>query len=71
MYALPGAQQYLTAQGGEGGGEKGGGGGGPPGQVKASHLLVKHAGSRRPASWKNVSLNRRRRNRSNGSNVDI
>ena len=27
-----------------------------PGKVKASHLLVKHAGSRRPSSWKEVGL---------------
>lgn len=26
----------------------------PAGQVRASHLLVKHRGSRRPASWKEV-----------------
>ncbi|KAF9004922.1 rotamase-domain-containing protein [Hymenopellis radicata] len=26
------------------------------GQVRASHLLVKHSGSRRPASWKDVRL---------------
>jgi len=29
-------------------------GGAPAGQVRASHLLVKHNGSRRPASWKEV-----------------
>lgn len=29
--------------------------GGRDGQVRASHLLIKHAGSRRPASWKSVS----------------
>jgi NIMA-interacting peptidyl-prolyl cis-trans isomerase 1 len=27
----------------------------PEGQVRASHLLVKHANSRRPSSWKEVS----------------
>jgi NIMA-interacting peptidyl-prolyl cis-trans isomerase 1 len=32
----------------------GGGGGDKPAQVRASHLLVKHAGSRRPSSWKEV-----------------
>ena len=26
----------------------------PAGQVRASHLLVKHQGSRRPSSWKEV-----------------
>lgn len=25
-------------------------------QVKASHLLVKHSGSRRPSSWKEVCM---------------
>lgn len=28
----------------------------PEGQVRASHLLVKHRDSRRPSSWKEVSL---------------
>ena len=28
--------------------------GAKPAQVRASHLLVKHAGSRRPSSWKEV-----------------
>ena len=40
---LPGAKEYLgkTAP--------------PrPGQVRASHLLVKHKDSRRPSSWKEV-----------------
>ena len=41
--ALPGAE-YLT------GASKG-----RAGQVRASHLLVKHQGSRRPSSWKEVS----------------
>ncbi|KAG8968424.1 hypothetical protein FRC03_007366 [Tulasnella sp. 419] len=30
----------------------------PPGQVRASHLLVKHAGSRRPSSWKEEHITR-------------
>lgn len=51
--ALPGAK-YLT-------------GGGEAGQVRASHILAKHAGSRRPSSWKQVSrcggLLRRQRRR--------
>ncbi|KAF5374882.1 hypothetical protein D9758_000495 [Tetrapyrgos nigripes] len=34
------------------------GGGGASGQVKASHLLVKHSGSRRPASWKEANITR-------------
>lgn len=40
---LPGAKEYLgkssTAK---------------PSRVRASHLLVKHRGSRRPSSWKEV-----------------
>ena len=40
---LPGASKYLS-----------GGGGAPAGQVRASHLLVKHRDSRRPSSWKEV-----------------
>ena len=40
--ALPGAKQYLLD-------------GNRPAQVRASHLLVKHSGSRRPSSWKEVS----------------
>ena len=40
--ALPGARQHLLE-------------GGRPAQVRASHLLVKHRGSRRPSSWKEVS----------------
>jgi NIMA-interacting peptidyl-prolyl cis-trans isomerase 1 len=47
---LPGAKQYLGGAGG------GGGGGGKPGQVRSSHILAKHAGSRRPSSWREVSL---------------
>jgi NIMA-interacting peptidyl-prolyl cis-trans isomerase 1 len=29
-----------------------------PSQVRASHLLVKHAGSRRPSSWKEATVTR-------------
>ncbi|KDQ51142.1 hypothetical protein JAAARDRAFT_538760 [Jaapia argillacea MUCL 33604] len=29
-----------------------------PGQVRASHLLVKHSGSRRPSSWKEQNITR-------------
>ena len=42
--ALPGAKEYLS--------------GDRPAQVRASHLLVKHAGSRRPSSWKEVRSTR-------------
>jgi NIMA-interacting peptidyl-prolyl cis-trans isomerase 1 len=30
------------------------------GQVRASHILVKHAGSRRPSSWKEVRVGSRK-----------
>ena len=39
---LPGAKKYLGKSAGQ------------PSQVRASHLLVKHRGSRRPSSWKEV-----------------
>ncbi|TRM61641.1 hypothetical protein BD626DRAFT_501732 [Schizophyllum amplum] len=45
---LPGAH-YLTG---------GGGSGGDPSKVRASHLLVKHRDSRRPASWKEPNITR-------------
>lgn len=32
----------------------GNGGGGAEGKIRAAHLLVKHTGSRRPSSWKEV-----------------
>ncbi|TXT07433.1 hypothetical protein VHUM_03153 [Vanrija humicola] len=45
--ALPGAAKYLS---------------GPPpkseGQVRASHILAKHSGSRRPSSWKQANVTR-------------
>ena len=37
---------------------KGAGAGGKEGQVRASHLLVKHSGSRRPSSWKESNITR-------------
>ncbi|KZT22672.1 rotamase-domain-containing protein [Neolentinus lepideus HHB14362 ss-1] len=46
--ALPGAE-YLTG---------GAASGGAPGQVRASHLLVKHSGSRRPSSWREANITR-------------
>ena len=46
--ALPGAAKYLNPPAQE---EQGG----KEGQVRASHILCKHAGSRRPSSWKEVS----------------
>jgi len=45
VQSLPGAGQYLS-------GDK------EPPQVRASHLLVKHSGSRRPASWKDPNITR-------------
>ncbi|KAH8099785.1 rotamase-domain-containing protein [Cristinia sonorae] len=47
--SLPGAKEYLTP---------GGTISAPPGQVRASHLLVKHNGSRRPSSWKEDKITR-------------
>ncbi|RSH84983.1 uncharacterized protein EHS24_006558 [Apiotrichum porosum] len=44
--ALPGAQ-YLQQSGGR-----------PDGQVRASHILAKHTGSRRPSSWKQANITR-------------
>ncbi|KAI0640286.1 rotamase-domain-containing protein [Trametes polyzona] len=49
--ALPGARQYLPGAGGGANGER-------PAQVRASHLLVKHSGSRRPSSWKEPVITR-------------
>jgi len=46
---LPGAKEYLNQSGG-------GPGSGSGDKVRASHLLVKHQGSRRPSSWKEVWL---------------
>ena len=34
------------------------GSGSKPKQIRASHLLVKHSGSRRPSSWKDVRNHR-------------
>jgi NIMA-interacting peptidyl-prolyl cis-trans isomerase 1 len=49
--ALPGAREYL--RGGAQGDEEEGGG--REGQVRASHILCKHVGSRRASSWREVS----------------
>jgi len=48
--SLPGSQHIFAGAGGVG---KVNGG---SDQVRASHLLVKHSGSRRPASWKNSHI---------------
>ncbi|KAK1763441.1 hypothetical protein QBC33DRAFT_244429 [Phialemonium atrogriseum] len=34
------------------------GGGGEPGKIRAAHLLVKHADSRRPSSWREANITR-------------
>lgn len=47
--ALPGAAQYLSGSGNSAAK------GGKEGQVRASHILAKHQGSRRPSSWREVS----------------
>lgn len=47
--SLPGAK-YLSGAAAAGGGA--------PGQVRASHLLVKHSGSRRPSSWREQNITR-------------
>nr|AAN03477.1 prolyl isomerase Ess1 [Cryptococcus neoformans var. neoformans] len=46
---LPGAAKYMNVQLAQPAGGK-------EGQVRASHILAKHAGSRRPASWRNVRI---------------
>lgn len=60
LQALPGADKYLKPSGGSGqaaataAGAGGGTGGDNPGQVRGSHILAKHKGSRRPSSWREV-----------------
>ncbi|KAI0673975.1 rotamase-domain-containing protein [Trametes maxima] len=49
--SLPGAKEYLPGGHGGANGER-------PAQVRASHLLVKHRGSRRPSSWKEPNITR-------------
>ncbi|KAF4573446.1 Peptidyl-prolyl cis-trans isomerase [Pleurotus pulmonarius] len=50
---LPGVEYLSQAKS-----QTSGSGGGKPGQVRASHLLVKHSGSRRPSSWKEATITR-------------
>ena len=50
IQALPGAREYLN--------DGASGGGGATGQIRASHLLVKHKDSRRPSSWKEANITR-------------
>ncbi|KAF8899282.1 rotamase-domain-containing protein [Infundibulicybe gibba] len=49
---LPGAEHLAGSS------AKSSGGGGKVDQVRASHLLVKHSGSRRPSSWKEANITR-------------
>ncbi|KAG8898971.1 Nucleoporin nup84 [Tulasnella sp. 403] len=51
---LPGADKYLKHANGGGAAATGG----SAVQVRASHLLVKHRGSRRPSSWKEANITR-------------
>ncbi|UZJ52517.1 hypothetical protein CBS101457_001837 [Exobasidium rhododendri] len=59
--SLPGSH-YLKSGGGEDGermaAANGSSANAPNGQVRASHLLVKHSGSRRPSSWKDSKITR-------------
>jgi len=48
---LPGAAEYLERGSKASSGVR-------PSKVRASHLLVKHKGSRRPASWKESNITR-------------
>eukprot|EP00033_Pygsuia_biforma_P003252 GCRY01003564.1.p1 GENE.GCRY01003564.1~~GCRY01003564.1.p1 ORF type:complete len:159 (+),score=26.83 GCRY01003564.1:120-596(+) len=58
----PGTFYYYNSATGESQWEEptaaSGGGRGAPMQVRCSHLLVKHAGSRRPSSWKTATITR-------------
>ncbi|OCF33349.1 peptidyl-prolyl cis-trans isomerase NIMA-interacting 1 [Kwoniella heveanensis CBS 569] len=51
---LPGASKYLP--GAAAGASGPGGAGGKEGQVRGSHILAKHAGSRRPSSWRKDNI---------------
>jgi len=52
ILALPGASDYLDAAGNAKGVPP------APGQMRASHLLIKHNGSRRPSSWREPNITR-------------
>ncbi|GAA5984067.1 hypothetical protein JCM11641_005587 [Rhodosporidiobolus odoratus] len=54
LTTLPGAE-YLSQSSASASGSKTTGG---TNQVRASHLLIKHSGSRRPASWKDANITR-------------
>jgi len=53
--ALPGASRFLGGANAQPASAPAAGGG-KPGEVRASHILCKHAGSRRPSSWRQVSF---------------
>ncbi|WWC58743.1 uncharacterized protein I303_101287 [Kwoniella dejecticola CBS 10117] len=55
---LPGASKYLRGQAAPASAP--GAQGAKDGQVRASHILAKHAGSRRPSSWRkdNITISR-------------
>ncbi|WVQ97316.1 hypothetical protein IAU59_004427 [Kwoniella sp. CBS 9459] len=53
---LPGASRYLPGASGGAGAGAGAGNGGKEGQVRGSHILAKHAGSRRPSSWRKENI---------------
>lgn len=61
IHALPGAAKYLPGVNRMAGVAPEDGARGKPqpqpaeGQVRASHILAKHTGSRRPSSWRQVS----------------
>ena len=53
---LEGGREYLGVQQQQGQQQQGQQQQGQQDKVRASHLLIKHQDSRRPASWKNVSI---------------
>jgi len=57
LSTLPGAQ-YLQGSSGPGAKSEEKGANGGTNKVRASHLLVKHSGSRRPSSWKEANITR-------------
>jgi NIMA-interacting peptidyl-prolyl cis-trans isomerase 1 len=60
LSTLPGAehlsQTQSTTPGGGSSASSGAGGNGD--KIRASHLLIKHSGSRRPASWRQANITR-------------
>ncbi|GAA5941092.1 hypothetical protein JCM3775_001303 [Rhodotorula graminis] len=59
LSSLPGAEFLSYAQQpAQAGSSSAGGNGGGNNKVRASHLLVKHSGSRRPSSWRDDNITR-------------